>query len=77
MKEDLRSKEEVLLELKATENGLSSSEADARLEKNGNLWGEIAAVLYITADGVWSGGGRGVPPFEISVGKSNLFNNWQ
>ena len=39
--------------------------------------GEIAAVLYSTAEGVGSGGSRGVPPFEISVGKSNLFNNWQ
>ena len=77
MKEYLRSKEDVLKELDVTENGLSESEANARLEKNGNLWGEIAAVLYSTAEGVGSGGSRGVPPFEISVGKSNLFNNWQ
>ena len=35
MKEYLRSKEEVLDELKVTENGLSSKEANDRLEKNG------------------------------------------
>ena len=35
------------------------------------------AVLYTTADGIGGAGGRIVSPFEISVGKSNLFNNWQ
>ena len=35
MKEYLRSKEEVLKELQVNENGLSASEAEARLEKNG------------------------------------------
>ena len=37
----------------------------------------MAAVLYSTAECVWLCSDRIVSPFEISVGKSNLFDNWQ